>query len=178
MNNEIELIARAQEILKEISQGINPLTKKKIEGDNFVNNPKMIRCFMFCADMLERAKVKPKNTNTIFLITKEQKEQINISFDTVGLKLFVRCVNEVIDESISRRASQAKITNSLKTLGILGERVTDGHKSTITIPTSADYGFETKRVVFGEKKYDQVVANRKGQKYLIDNLEMLMGERG
>lgn len=178
MNTEIELITKAQEILKEIARGINPLTKEKIEMDNFVNNPKMIRCFMFCAEMLEKAKLPTKNTNTQFIITDAQKEKINIEFDKVGLSVFVRRVNEVIDESISKRVSQPRITQSLKTLGILGESINEkGNKATITIPISADYGFETKRVISGDREYNQVVANRQGQKYLIDNLEMLMGER-
>ena len=67
--------------------------------------------------------------------------------------------------------------NSLKTLGILGEAIDNaGRKSTITIPNSANFGFETERRTYNNQEYDQVVANRQGQKYLLDNLEMLMGE--
>lgn len=73
MNSEVELITRAQEILREIARGFNPLTKEKIDETNFVNNPKMIRCFMFCADMLDRAKKPAQNYNTQFIITQEQK---------------------------------------------------------------------------------------------------------
>lgn len=176
MYSEIELINRAQEILKEIAQGVNPLTKEKIEESNFVNNPKMIRCFMFCAEMLDRAKAPVKNTNTQFIITAKQKENINIPYDTIGFSNFAKIVNENIDQFISKKASAHKIILSLKNLGILGEVINENNKKvTITLPNSADYGFITVHKSFEEREYDQVMANRQGQKYLIDNLEMLMG---
>ncbi len=177
MNSEVELITRAQEILKEIARGINPFTKEQIEESNFVNNPKMIRCFMFCAEMLERAKRPTPNDNTQFIITKEQKERINIQYDTIGFTQFCKIVNSVIDQSISKRAFQNRITLSLRTLGILGEEVDyRGGKKSVTIPTSAEYGFITVHKSVDGREFDQILANRKGQKYLIDNLEMLMGE--
>lgn len=177
MNSQVELITKAQEILREIAQGINPFTKEAIEESNFVNNPKMIRCFIFCADMLDRAKVPPKNTNTDFIITKEQKEKILIPSDTIGFTQFTNIVNENIDQFISKKASPHKIIVSLKNLGILGEIVNDNNKKvTITLPNSEEYGFITVHKTFNGNEYDQVMANRKGQKYLIDNLEMLMGQ--
>lgn len=178
MHQDIELIIRAQQILREIAQGINPFTGETIEESNFVNNPKMIRCFTFVADTLERAKKPEKNYNTQFIITKAQKEEIDIPFETVGITKFIQAVNQVINQSISKRANSKKIFDSLKTLGILGETVDrDGRKTTIVIPNSANYGFESIRGISNNIEYEQVVANRKGQKYLIDNLEKLMGER-
>lgn len=178
MNSEVELINKAQEILKEIARGINPFTKEKIEESNFVNNPKMIRCFMFCAEMLDRAKVPAKNTNTQFIITAEQKENIKIPYETIGFTNFTKIVNENIDQFISKKASAHKIILSLKNLGILGEITNDNNKKvTITLSNSAEYGFVTIHKNFEGREYDQVMANRQGQQYLIDNLEMLMGER-
>jgi len=178
MHQDIELIIRAQQILREIAQGINPFTGETIEESNFVKNPKMIRCFNFVADVLERTKSTVRNLNTQFIITKAQKEEIDIPFETIGITKFIQAVNQVINQSISKRASSKKIFDSLKTLGILGETVDrDGRKTTIVIPNSANYGFESVRRVSNDIEYEQVVANRKGQKYLIDNLEMLMGER-
>jgi len=177
MHEELELINKAQEILREIARGVNPFTKERIEETNFVMNPKMIRCFMFCADQLEKAKKPPVNTNTQFIITKEQKNRIHIDYDTIGFTQFCKIVNNVIDQSISKRAHQNRITASLRTLGILGEeRDYRGNIRTITIPSSAEYGFITVHKKVEDREYDQVMANRKGQKYLIDNLEMLMGE--
>lgn len=179
MNSELELISKAQEILKEMAQGINPFTKERIEETNFLNDPKMIRCLAFCADMLDRAKVPVNNTNTEFIITKEQKESIHIPYDTIGFTNFSRIVNEIIDQFISKKASAHKIILSLKNLGIIGELINEkGKKTTITLPNSADYGFVTVHKSFNGREYDQVMANRQGQRYLIDNLEMLMGERG
>lgn len=179
MSEEMELINRAQEILREMARGVNPFTKERIEETNFVMNPKMIRCFMFCADMLDRAKRPDQNYNTQFIITAEQKERIIIHYDTISFTQFCKIVNNVINQSISKRVSAIKLTQSLKNLGILGEAIDNrSRKATITIPGSAQYGFATVRKSFEGKEYDQVVANRQGQKYLIDNLEMLMGERG
>jgi len=177
MNSEVELITKAQEILREISRGVNPLTKERIEETNFAINPKMIRCFMFCADMLEKAKRPPQNYNTQFIITQEQKRKIIIRYDTISITQFCKIVNNVIDQSISKRAFQNRIIQSLKTLGILGEVVDfRGHKISVTISNSAEYGFISVKKSFEGREYDQIVANRQGQKYLIDNLEMLMGE--
>ena len=151
MYRDIELIIRAQQILREIAQGINPLTGETIEENNFVNNPKMIRCFTFVADALERAKKPEKNLNTQFIITKEQKEAIDIPFETIGISKFTQAVNKEINQSISKKAHSKKIFDSLKTLGILGETVNrDGRKTTIVIPNSANYGFESIRGITNE----------------------------
>ncbi len=177
MHKDIELVTRAQEILREIARGINPLTKEKIEESNFVNNPKMIRCFIFCAEQLEKAKVLPKNTNPHFIITPQQKANIIINSETIGFAQFARLVNEVIDESISKKASARTIIQSLKTLGILGEFINSRNKKETTVlANSADYGFVSVHREMNGREFDQVMANRQGQKYLLDNLEMLMGE--
>lgn len=177
MHKDIELVTRAQEILREIARGINPLTKEKIEESNFVNNPKMIRCFMFCAEQLEKAKVLPKNTNPHFIITPQQKANIKIDSETIGFAQFAKLVNEVIDESVSKKASAHTIIQSLKTLGVLGEFINSrNRKETTVLANSADYGFITVHRELNGREFDQVVANKKGQRYLIDNIEMLMGE--
>lgn len=177
MNEELELIKRAQEILREMASGVNPLTRERIEETNFVMNAKMIRCFMFCADMLERAKKSPNNCNTQFIITQEQKQRINIFYDTIGITQFCKIVNNVIDQSISRKAHANRIMQSLKTLGVLGEVLNyRGSKTTVTIPASAEYGFISVHKTVDGHEYDKIMATRQGQKYLIDNLETLMGE--
>jgi hypothetical protein len=173
MYNDYQLITRAQEVLREIAKGINPIDGTQIEQGNFVKHDKIVKCFNYSANMLDKALDYIKNN--VFYITPQQKERISVYQDKVGVMSFARAVNEQIDKNVSMLANGKTINKNLKRLGVLGEKTTaKGGKVTILIPASTQYGFESIRRESNGRNYDQIVANRKGQKYLIDNLEELM----
>lgn len=53
MNEELEKIQKARLVLQKIANGINPINGEKIEEESFLNDPRIIRCFYFVAEVLD-----------------------------------------------------------------------------------------------------------------------------
>jgi len=181
MNEELEKIQKAKLVLQNIANGINPINGEKIEDESFLNDPRIIRCFYFVADVLDNvirgaysSKIsgpRPK----VFVITMEQKSKVRFPEGKIGVNEFSRCVNMCIDPNKSKRLTGAEINKRLKALGILSEETTEtGKTRTVINDNSINYGFESQRKSYNGVEYDMVVMNDKGKKYLLDNIEEIM----
>ncbi len=171
MYTENELITKAQLVLEKLSKGVNPLTGESIDSNNFILDPKLQRCFKFVIERLDNARPAPNEFN----ITDQQKQQIDITEETIGFSKFASKVNQFIDTDVSKKVSSARLLSGLKKMGVLGDKISSkGGRITITTPQSEDYGFITIHVTQETREYDQVVATKKGQQYIIDNLEKII----
>jgi len=69
-----------------------------------------------------------------------------------------------------------EINKQLKKMGILGEEKLDNGKTrTVTNEKSHDYGMEMEERSYNENKYEMVVFNDWGKKFLLENFEKIMG---
>ncbi|NSW91900.1 MAG: hypothetical protein HPY74_14735 [Firmicutes bacterium] len=177
MHSESEKIEKAKIVLQKIAKGIDPLTGEQIEGDSFLNDPKIIRCFYFVTEVLDNV-LKGVYSNrklSHFFITPEQKSKVQFPEGKIGVNEFSKSINACIDPTSSKKLTGVELNKKLKKMGILSEEETDaGRKRTITNDTSIQYGFETERRVYNGNEYDMVVINDKGKKYLLDNIETIM----
>lgn len=81
-----------------------------------------------------------------------------------------------IDLNQSKRLTGVEINKRLKAMGILSEETTEtGKTRTVINDNSINYGFESQRKSYNGVEYDMVVINDKGKKYLLDNIEVIMG---
>jgi len=181
IQSEFEKIEKAKIILQKIAKGINPITGEQIEDNSFLNDARMIRCFYFVAEVLDNVRKgaygPTKNKLTKFVITPEQKKRVEFPPNKIGVNEFSRCINSCIDLSISKKLSGVELNNKLKKLGILSEEPTaKGKTRTVINENSINYGFESERRTYNGVEYEMVVINDKGKKYLLDNIESIMGE--
>ncbi|MEH7237788.1 hypothetical protein [Bacillus sp. JJ1562] len=94
----------------------------------------------------------------------------------IGINVFAKAVNEVIDENNSKKVNGTVINKRLKALGILSEETTEkGNTRTITNDQSEGYGIESVTRHFNNREYQQIVFNEVGKQFLLDNLERIMG---
>lgn len=179
MEYDKEKLMKAKSIIEKIANGINPLTGKNIEDDNFMQDPRLIRCFFYVTDVLNAVIkngfngvfVKP----TQFVITPEQKSRIKLPNYNIGVNEFAKCVNNVIDPSVSKRLTGADINRQLKKMGILSEIKTgEGKTRTVMNENSAKYGIEVEKRVYKDIEYEVIVFNEKGKRFLLENLEKIM----
>lgn len=174
---------KAKILLQKIAKGIDPLTGEIVPEESFLNDPGVIRCFYFLIDVLDYtasgAYDKPGWRMARFCITPEQKNKVRFVSPRTGVNEFAKCVNMCIDPCRSKKLTGVVLNKGLKRMGILGEAITaDGKKRTVANEKSFDFGFETEKRVYNGIEYEMVVINEKGRKFLLDNLESIMGEDG
>jgi hypothetical protein len=179
MVNDVEKLEKARNVLLKIAKGIDPLTGEVIAADSFLNDPRIIRCFYYVAEVLEGVRngayAKPAGRAAEFVITPEQKSQIVLPEGKIGVNEFSKRVNACIDPSLSKNLSGVELNKRLKAMGILGEQPAGtGKTRTVTNETSAQYGFELEKRSYNGVEYEMVVINDRGKQFLLDNLETIM----
>lgn len=178
MNQDHERLIESKSIIKALANGVNPINGAKISDDSFLHDPQIIRPLFYLSQYIEKLptstikKKKPKN----FRITQDEKNRIVLPEGKIGINVFAKAVNEVIDENKSKKLTGVAINRRLKDLGILSEETTeDGKTRTITNDQSEGYGIETVKRQYNNREYNQVVFNEVGKQFLLDNLERIMG---
>lgn len=179
MINDYEKIEKAKIVLQKIAKGVDPLTGEMIKEDSFLNDPRIVRCFYFVTEILDKlingAYGKSTNKLADFVITSEQKSKVVFPDGKIGVNEFSRCVNQCIDFNASKKLSGVELNKRLKKMGILSEEGTaDGKTRTVTNEKSAGYGFEMEKRTFKGAEYEMVLINDTGKKYLLDNIETIM----
>jgi hypothetical protein len=179
MISDFEKMDKAKAVLMKIAKGINPLTGKPINDESFLNDPKIIRCFYFIAEVLDNVRngTYVRNSKlTSFSISPEQKEMVVLPEGPIGVTEFSKHVNMCIDQSVSKKLTGVEINKRLKKMGVLGEETNPvtGKSRTVTTPNSREYGFEMMTRSFNGSEYDMVVMNDTGKRYLMDHLEEMM----
>ncbi len=174
---EREKIRKAKEVLLKIAHGTNPITGNEMDGEEFLNDPRIIRCFYFVADILQNVLDGRYSSKKYapFVITPEQKSRVKLPEGKIGVNAFSKCVNEVLDMT-GKQLTGTELNKKLKKMNILSETVNSEGKSATTInENSYKFGFELEHRSYNNREYDMVVMNDMGKKYLLDNLETIMG---
>jgi hypothetical protein len=172
-----ENILRAQEIMLNLANGKEPYSDKSFQSVDFLSDPKMIRCFFFVADVLEKAShggignlPAPEN----YVITQEELAKVELPEGNLGVNTFCKAVNEAIDPYKSKKLTGASLNSKLKKLGILSEEKTEKSRKTVTNKNSEEFGFINVKREYNGVEYDQVQINEKGKAYLLKNLIDIM----
>ncbi len=175
--NDRDRIQKGREVLLKIARGANPITGNGMEGEAFLNDPRIIRCFYFVADVLQNVLngSYSNRKNAFFVISPEQKSMVRFPEGKIGVNVFSKCINEVL-EMTSKQLTGMELNKRLKQMSILGETVNnEGKTATTTNEHSNKYGFELEHKVFNNREYDMVLMNDIGKQYLLENLETIMG---
>lgn len=179
MSLEKEKLVKANEILRKMANGINPLNGEPIEEGSFLHDARMIRCLYFIQEVLNRAidgQLRTSaNKQEAFIITADEKRRIELPHGSIGVNVFAKCVNSVIDLNNSKKVSGMELNKRLKKMGVLGEEVlADGKTRTVAGAKSLEYGIETEKRNHHGNDYEMILFNDQGKKYLLDNLEEIM----
>ena len=67
---EIDIIKHAKNYMDMLSKGVNPITKEKYSANSDINNERLLKCFAFVSEILDRV-----------IVSEAQKENASISSD-------------------------------------------------------------------------------------------------
>ena len=176
--NEKELVVHANNYIKQMARGINPLTGEIISDDDFINNVKISRCLFFVSEILEkyydvlekgnRRKIKKFK----FYAKSEEMVNFNYSNEPIYVSIIADKINECFYREDMRKISATAITSWLVSRGFLISYTRDDGK-TAKKPTSLgeQLGIFTITKEGKNGPYLAVLYNMNAQKFIIDNIE-------
>lgn len=174
---DLEKLRKGKLVLQKMGQGINPVDGEPIQADSFLQDPRIIRCLFFAAEvlgMVADGTLQEKDERRNFAITDEEKARIHLPDGLIGINQFARCVNEVLSPS-SKRLTGQMLNNCLKELGVLAEVVDqDGKKRTTITANSAQYGISSEQRIHNSTEYEAVLYDESGKLFLLNNLEQIL----
>ncbi len=177
---DVEKVENAKTVLTKIAKGVNPVTGGMIDKESFLNDSRMVRCFYFMTEVLDKVMKEMyynRNREKLekFIITPEQKSRVVFPEGKIGVNEFSKCINSQLDITKSKKLTGVDLNKRLKKMGVLSEENgDDGKFHTIVNQNSVKYGFETEKRSYNGVEYDKVIINETGKKYLLENLEKIM----
>ena len=188
--NKAQVICHAKNYMDMLAQGVDPISREKIEADSLVLQPRMQKCFAFVAELLDEllrnngfAALTPEDAGryeiiekkAAFSLTAEQLERIPISSKAITPNTFLNNINRVIDTKRMEKLSSKSINAYLLAQGFIAESREPAmiHK-TIRKPTdkSSEIGLMEQEIVdesSGEIK-TKMVFTPLTQTYLLAHL--------
>ncbi|WP_100333584.1 hypothetical protein [Bacillus alkalisoli] len=178
MENNTERLIESKKMIKLLANGINPLDHTPVRESCLLNDPRIIRQLFFLSEYLENDVTTKKSTKrkpSTFIISKEEKDQVELPVGLIGINEFAQAINKVINLDVSKKLNGAVINRKLRSMGILSvETVDNGKKRTVPNDKSAGYGIESITKHYNNEQYQQVVFNDIGKKFLLDNIESIL----
>jgi hypothetical protein len=180
MIEEDKKLNRAIEIMKLLTEGINPFTNEPYEEASLINDSRMVRCLYYVVEILE--KYKAGNVTKYvplkdlpYCFTEEVMRKVKLPSDRIGVSTFAKAVNEVTDPAVCKKLTGMALNNQLKKMGILSdETAANGKRHTATNDLSGQYGMEMITAEFNGSTYEKVVFNEKGKEFLLGHIQEIM----
>lgn len=186
-----QIIQHAKSYLDMLTNGTDPIRKKRFDEDSVVSQPQMQMCFAYISGILQElldhngyVALPDENGSTYELVRKkesfhlslEQKWQISISPAGTSPSGFLKNVNNLVNDHTMEKLTAKAVNSWLQNNGyISAAKAPTVINRTVWLPTgkAKDLGFtETACAdpVTGEVKR-QMVYSQQAQEFLIEHLD-------
>lgn len=173
---ERENLQRARKYLEQLARGMDPLTGLELPEDSSLNDVRLVRCFLYVSDILERVVAnggtiggKPKALP--FVLSQEQLARIQISHEPIRVTQFVERISAATDNTQMKKLKTTVITDWLLEKGFLKlQKGTDGKNTRIPTQSGREIGLFTqiRQGKYGE--YQAVFYDSQAQQFVLDHL--------
>lgn len=175
---EKRLVEHANDYIRKMAKGINPLTGEFVLDDDLINNVKISRCLFYVAEVLDdycnllEGKNKVKGKRTKFYARAEELACFEYSNEPIYVSVIADKINECVRKDKMRKLSATSISNWLVSRGLLVVTTSDNGKMSKR-PTSLgeEIGIETIVKDGKNGSYTVNIYNVKAQKFIVDNIE-------
>ncbi len=178
---ELDKIIRAKAYIDKLANGVDPFSDMELEKDSVLQNIRLSRCFFFVSEILERVienggVVNAAGEKAKFFITDEQKNNILITEESVGVNEIAKRINAVINSSVMQGATGVKINNWLAGQRYLRSETRGDKKIRITDVKGEEAGIHTVEVTAPDgRTYKKNIFGRDMQQYIIENINVILG---
>lgn len=172
---ENEKIMIAQDWVRQLANGINPLDGNALKNDDIVNNVHISRCLFYVADMLGKYSEGTKKTDTsesIPLVASGIQTDKYSYVDAISLSAFAKEVGKLTPKNM-QEVSYKAIVQWLTQEGMLVETKPDSKGRTFKIATEkgSAIGIYCEQRENNGGKYLVTLYNRDAQRFLLEHLE-------
>lgn len=174
---QLELMVHAQNYIKSLANGFNPLDNSKLPDDDIVNNVQISRCLFYVSAVLQEVinndgkvskKSKPKRLP--FTITPQQISKVKVTEAPISLSEFVRNINSVIDTEKYKGLTYRDLSGWLVTKDLLAVKTINGKDKKVITDSSKYIGISVVYRSYYEKNYTVTVYDQNAQRYILDNM--------
>ena len=171
---EKEKIAIAQDWVRKLANGINPLNGNALKDDDVVNNVHISRCLFYVADLLgkysERTKKPASLKNLPFVASAMQIEKYNYA-EAISISPFARELEKLIPENM-QLVNYKSIVKWLMQEGFLVEGEIDSKGRIPKVPTEKgrEIGIYCEERERNGGSYLITLYNRDAQKFLLEHM--------
>lgn len=172
MNKENVTYKEARETINHLVQGVDPYTGEVLEKIDFLQEPRMIRCFAVVSDLLTRS-IEGQNNyarKADFVMDEGCLDEINLPEGEIGVMKLVNAINRTIDTHAMKRLSAFTFNRKLIEEGVLSYCDEEGSKRAVVNDISEKHGIKSIRTTYNGEEYDKVVYTEEGKSYVMDHL--------
>lgn len=173
--DERDKILMAQDWVRKLANGINPLTGNAVKEDDVVNNVHISRCLFYVADLLGKQAAKTTKVsstrNVPFTSSAIQVEKYNY-IEAISISAFASEIKNLLPEYM-QVVSSTSLINWLLQKGLLAESEPDSKGRTYKIATQKgeEIGIYTEDRENNGGHFLMTLYNRNAQKYLLEHLD-------
>ena len=180
---ELETMQRAKMYLDKLAQGIDPITDRKIPEDSTLNNVRLSRCFFYVSDVLgqvianggvigKEQRVEP------FAITQVQLERVQLSQEPLRITQLIDRISAATDNPRMKKLKTTTVTDWLMKEGFLEKQdAPDGKSNRVPTQKGCAIGLSTVKRQAPGGEYLAVMYDLSAQRFVLDNLKLIMAER-
>lgn len=172
--DEIKLLKKSKLYIDAMSQSINPLTGEYI-NDSILQEQKLQKCLEYVSyilnEIIEKGGLKniSRKRRGLFMMTREEMDNINYTDEFIGIKAIAERINSVIDLSRSSKITGNKLANMMYELGYLS--LVEGSRRKCINAKSTEIGLKYKEItLLNGEKYKQIVYGNKAQRFVVEKL--------
>ena len=172
---EKEKIAIAQDWVRKLANGINPLNGNALKDDDVVNNVHISRCLFYVADLLGKYSERTKKTaslrNLPFVASAMQIDKYNYA-EAISISPFAKALEKLIPENM-QSVNYKSIVKWLMQEGFLVEGEIDSKGRIPKVPTEkgSRIGIYNEQRERNGGNYLITLYNKDAQKFLLEHLE-------
>ena len=174
---EKEKLRMAQDWVRQLANGINPLNGNAVNESDIVNNVHISRCLFYVADILgtySEKKPKPSSLkNTPFISSAVQIAGYNYT-DAISLSAFAKEIEKLIPENMKTISYKSMVTWLLQEgLLIESDPYRDGRIYKIASEKGNRIGIYSEDRERTSGHYLVTLYNREAQRFLLEHLEVM-----
>lgn len=175
---ELDKIKLAKSYIDKMAEGTDPLTGKRTEDSDMINNVRISRCLFYVSDILRQVienngtvQRKAERSKKRFFITDEQRAMLSVSDKGCYVRDIAEEINRVTAQNETRRIQPAWITSWLVEAGML--EVVNGKKQ--ATKQGNDLGISSEsRYSSNIGYYLATVYAPSAQAFIFDNLDAIV----
>ena len=124
MDEEKRLVEHANEYIKEMAKGINPLTGEIIPENDLINNVKISRCLFYASEALDKylstlSTTKKPKSNKKFYAVSEEFDNFKYSEKPIYVSVLTDKINDYLHNEEMKKLSATAVTSWLVSKGYL-----------------------------------------------------------